>query len=106
MGFSVNIAKNGMNVEKLFEMHDYKLFVLDVLLPGMNGFKLVEKLRDGNYLSDSLPIIMISGVYKSLQFKTMSKNKGIAVYLEKPFTTKVFAKWVKKVMNEKSGKRV
>ena len=106
MGFSVDIAKNGMNVEKLFELHDYKLFVLDVLLPGMNGFKLIKKLREGNYLTGAIPIIMISGVYKSLQFKTMSRNSGVDAYIEKPFTTKVFAKWVKKVINEKSGKRV
>ena len=57
-GFTVQTATNGADGYQLARENEYDLILLDVLLPGMNGFQICEALRkQGN----QTPILMITG---------------------------------------------
>ena len=100
-GFSVDMAKSAFNVEKLLEMHDYDLIIMDVLMPGKNGFKLLEQLQKSNLIVEHTKVFMISGIYKSAKFKNMASDLGVLVYLEKPFTAKQISRHIHKHVHGK-----
>jgi serine/threonine protein kinase len=99
LGFSVDVAKNAFNVEKLLELHDYNFIVLDILMPGQNGFNLLKELKKKNLISEKMIIFMISGVYKTTKFKLMAHDLGVVEYIEKPFAAPKFTKLVRKYLN-------
>ena len=45
-GFAVDIALNGTDGKWMATENDYDAIVLDIMLPGINGFKLCGELRD------------------------------------------------------------
>ena len=56
-GFTVQSSTNGKEGYQLAVENDYDLVLLDVLLPGMNGFEICEELRkQGNHT----PILMLT----------------------------------------------
>ncbi|KFC66402.1 Two-component hybrid sensor and regulator [Devosia sp. LC5] len=57
LDFTVLTAVDGPNCLTLVEAIKPDLFFVDILMPGMNGWELVEKLRDGG---QGAPIIMLS----------------------------------------------
>ena len=59
LGFAVLTATSAEQAMEMLEDITPDLFVLDVDLPGLDGYSLAEKLRTGDYRSS--PIIMISG---------------------------------------------
>jgi DNA-binding response OmpR family regulator len=54
----VDYAADGLTVLNLLLSETYDVVVLDIMLPGMDGFSLCEKLRDSN--SIDTPVIMLT----------------------------------------------
>ena len=84
-GYEVATAKTGTEAEELLCGNTFDLLVLDLKLPVLNGVELLRKLRASSRW-DSLPIIIISGVYKGDKYVEAAKRLGIDHYLEKPFS--------------------
>src|SRR4249919_883904 len=56
-GFAVDVAANGTDGLWLATEHPYDVIVLDVMLPGLNGYRVCAELRDaGNWT----PILMLT----------------------------------------------
>lgn len=72
-----NTGKEGL--EKLKEK-EYQLVILDVMMPGMDGFETLEKLRE----ESSLPILMLTSKNDSVS-KVRGLRAGADDYLTKPF---------------------
>jgi CheY-like chemotaxis protein len=66
-----------------FAQHEYDVIVLDVMLPGLNGLELCQKLR--NELNISTPVLMLTA-RDTLQDKVAGFNSGADDYLVKPFS--------------------
>ncbi len=63
---------------------DYKLAIVDCLLPRTNGIDLVAKLRAN--LGEDVPVVLISGIYKDKSFVKEALQKTRALhFLNKPF---------------------
>ena len=62
----------------------YDIAILDVMLPGMNGFEIVKKARAGGIRT---PILMLTAK-SELDDKVMGLDFGADDYLTKPFMTK------------------
>src|SRR5262249_40665073 len=81
-GFAVDIAQDGNEGEWLATQNPYDVIVLDIMLPGMNGFKVCEGIRDaGNWT----PILMLTakdGDYDIAE----ALDTGADDYLTKPFS--------------------
>lgn len=72
-----NSGKEGL--QKLNE-HEYQLVILDVMMPGMDGFETLEEIRKDN----SLPILMFTSKNDSIS-KVRGLRAGADDYLTKPF---------------------
>ena len=73
-----NTGKEGL--QKLREQ-EYQLVVLDVMMPGMDGFETLEEIRKEN----SLPILMFTSKNDSIS-KVRGLRAGADDYLVKPFS--------------------
>lgn len=80
-GFVAEVAYDGNIGYKLFNHHTYNLVVLDINLPGINGFKLCKIIRS---TKPALPIIMLTSM-GALQDKIEGYDAGADDYLVKPF---------------------
>ena len=81
-GFAVDVAFSGTDGLWLATENTYDVIVLDIMLPGLNGFKLCERIRDsGNWT----PILMLTakdGDYDLAE----ALDTGADDYLTKPFS--------------------
>ncbi|MFT8352110.1 response regulator transcription factor [Clostridium saccharoperbutylacetonicum] len=64
----------------LLEKNDYQLILLDVMMPGMDGFRTMEKIR----VQSSIPILMLTSKNDSMS-KVQGLRCGADDYLTKPF---------------------
>ncbi len=83
-GFHVEIAYDGTIGYHLFDVHDFNLVILDINLPGMNGYELCKAIR----LKDQhIPILMLTSMI-ALKDKIEGYDAGADDYMVKPFEFK------------------
>jgi DNA-binding response OmpR family regulator/curved DNA-binding protein CbpA len=83
-GFAVTVERDGEWAVKTFEKKPFDAVLLDILLPGLNGYEVAKRMR-ALPRGQTLPIILISGVYKSPgQQKEAVEKHGATAFLEKP----------------------
>jgi len=78
-GFKTLVADNGELGLQLAEIYNPKAIILDIKLPGINGFKVIERLKE-NPLTRHIPINCIS----ALEDEGNAKKMGVVAYLVKP----------------------
>ena len=82
-GHVLDSAANGYAGLALAAQHEYDVIVLDVMLPGMTGLELCQKLR--GELRDATPVLMLTA-RDTLQDKVAGFDSGADDYLVKPFS--------------------
>ena len=81
-GFAVDHVSDGEEGLQMAELNPYDAMVIDIMLPGMDGFSVIEKLRSqGN----TIPILVLSA-RGSLDDKLKGFQTGSDDYLTKPFS--------------------
>lgn len=80
-GYEVDVAYDGKIGLKLFESYPYNLIVLDINLPGINGYELCNRIRAVNA---QIPIVMLTAL-NSLNDKIEGYDAGADDYIIKPF---------------------
>ncbi|HJW18728.1 MAG TPA: response regulator transcription factor [Flavisolibacter sp.] len=83
-GYYVEVAYDGQIGLKLFEQHEFNLIILDINLPGLNGYQLCKIIRSR---SPHIPIIMLTAL-SALQDKIEGYDAGADDYIVKPFEFK------------------
>lgn len=83
-GFYVEAAYDGNIGYKLFQAHSFNLIVLDINLPGINGYELCKLIRATN---KEIPVIMLT-ILSALEDKIEGYEAGADDYLIKPFEFK------------------
>lgn len=81
MGFSVDIADNGIDGAFLATEVDYDVIVLDVMLPGQDGYEVLKQLRQ----IKQTPVLMLSA-RGSVDERVKGLRYGADDYLTKPFS--------------------
>lgn len=79
-GYTVSVAESGERALELYEKYGAKLVVLDVMLPGIDGFAVCKRIRE----SASTPIIILSARV-SKEDKLNGLILGADDYMEKPY---------------------
>ena len=80
-GFDVEVANDGLiGLQKSLE-EDYNLVILDLMLPGIDGFEICRKIRDDK----NTPIIMVSAKKDDID-KIRGLGLGADDYMTKPFS--------------------
>lgn len=83
-GYHVDVAFDGLIGKRLFDSNDYDLVILDINLPGMNGFDLCKTIRNSN---QQIPIIMLTAM-NTTEDKLEGFDTGTDDYMIKPFEFK------------------
>ncbi|NBK92741.1 DNA-binding response regulator [bacterium 1XD21-13] len=83
-GWRVDVAEEGEGALELLEQKDYHLILLDVMMPGMNGFTLCKRIRTAS----DVPIIFITARVLE-EDKLNGYSLGADDYVTKPFSLPV-----------------
>ena len=79
--YDAEIAYDGLTAEKLVKSNRYDLFILDIILPGINGLDLCRKLKKTNSI---IPVLMLTAL-GTTDDKITGFEAGASDYLVKPF---------------------
>lgn len=80
-GYEVSVAYDGQIGWRMFQNGEYNVVVLDINLPGLNGFELCKLVRAANA---QIPIIMLTAL-STLDDKIEGYDAGADDYIIKPF---------------------
>ena len=80
-GFEVDTANDGMNGLAKALNEKFDLFILDVMLPGIDGYEICSKIRENS----NVPIIMVSAKKEDID-KIRGLSIGADDYMTKPFS--------------------
>lgn len=83
-GFRVTLAEDGETGLRMALQEPFDLILLDVMLPGMDGFALLQRLRERL----DVPILMVTARTEDLD-KIRGLGLGADDYIEKPFSPSV-----------------
>jgi len=81
--WSIHQARSGEEALALLLEHEFALAILDVQMPGMNGFELAELIR-GMARTRHLPIVFVSAAGKELDYAFKGYENGAVDFLYKP----------------------
>lgn len=81
--YEVDTAASGEDALKKMLRNDYALIILDVQMPGMDGYEVAEAATSLNKTQD-IPILFLSAVNIDKRFITKGYNAGGVDYLTKP----------------------
>jgi len=79
-GFSIDAVQSGTDGVQRAQTGDYRLVVLDVMLPGIDGFEVLRRIR----ARSTIPILMLTARGEDMD-RIMGLESGADDYLSKPF---------------------
>ena len=83
-GWQVDTHSNGADAVQVIRELGPDLVVLDVMLPGRNGFDILEELRSHEQTAD-LPVLMLTARGQSRD-REMAEKAGVSRFMTKPFS--------------------
>ena len=78
--YTVSAAENGEKALSLYERYGARLIVLDVMLPGLDGFGVLKKIRE----ESNVPVLIVSAK-TAKEDKLCGLDTGADDYIEKPY---------------------
>jgi len=79
--YIVETAYDGILADKLAQQYKFDLFILDIIIPGLNGLELCKKLKKYN---SNIPVLMLTAL-GTTDDKITGFDAGADDYLVKPF---------------------
>lgn len=100
-GYHVMVAKSGAEGLQLARRHRPDMFILDVIMPGMDGYQVARQVR-GDPLLQELPILFLTAKAKD-EDKIEGFRAGGDDYLTKPFNIEELHLRVKAILRRSKG---
>jgi two-component system, OmpR family, copper resistance phosphate regulon response regulator CusR len=79
--YDAETIHDGLSAEKLAKLNRYDLFIVDIIIPGMNGLDLCRKLKK---INPNIPVLMLTAL-GTTDDKIIGFEAGANDYLVKPF---------------------
>ncbi|MCC6146278.1 MAG: response regulator [Anaerolineaceae bacterium] len=98
-GYPVLTASNGKEALEMIEKHIPSLIITDILMPKMDGFALVQKLRTETH-TNHIPVIFVSATYITAEDKKFALSLGGVRFIEKPIDTEDFLLTVAEILTQ------
>jgi two-component system copper resistance phosphate regulon response regulator CusR len=81
LNYEVSVFSNGEDALSAFQKNSFDLLILDIMMPGINGIEICQRIRTVNKV---IPILMLTAM-GSVDDKVLGLNTGADDYLVKPF---------------------
>ena len=101
-GYDVLEAEDGKNALGLASKELPDLILLDVMMPGLDGFAVLTRLRE-NPLTEAIPVIMLTAMTASEGEKS-AMGLGVKHYISKPFDPELLLVTVRVALREAGTK--
>lgn len=101
-GFSVDCAQDGLSGLHLASNGHYDLIVLDIMLPGIDGFQVCKRLREDGH--NEVPILMLTA-RDALDDRLQGLKAGADDYLIKPFALAELVARIEAILRRSQGSR-
>ncbi|RKZ00106.1 MAG: hypothetical protein DRQ13_01065 [Ignavibacteriae bacterium] len=98
--WNVDVALNAKEGLNKLSSNQYSLILSDIMMPEMDGFKLLEELYNRHI---DIPVIMITG-YSTVENAVKSLHKGAIDFIPKPFTFEEIASSINRGLNYRNIK--
>lgn len=97
-GYEVSVAKDGYDAIEKAVSEDYDVITMDVRMPGMNGIRATDLLRERR---PSIPVVIISGYLgDTFEYRKTLEGMGVRYFLEKPVSMAEAVKTVRRAIKE------
>jgi len=100
-GFSIYAAYDGKEALEMVENHPPDLVLLDIVMPGMDGYEVMKALKH-NTNTASIPIVVMTGV-ENVGGKVQALSVGATEYLRKSSGFDQLLKTIEGILNGKAG---
>jgi two-component system alkaline phosphatase synthesis response regulator PhoP len=100
-GYEVVTAFDGKDALEKVELENPDLVVLDVMMPYMDGFEVLQNLRK-NPATRELPVIMLTAKAQDADV-FRGWQSGVDCYLTKPFNPMELISFVKRIFSSQDG---
>lgn len=94
-GFEVQTATDGEQALRYLSHGIYDAMILDIMLPGMNGFDLLRRIRADARLS-RLPVIVLTARGQEKD-RRMAESAGASSFITKPFSNEELVRQVERL---------
>lgn len=101
-GFTVDCAQDGLSGLHLASSGHYDLIVLDIMLPGIDGYQVCKRLREDG--RSEVPILMLTA-RDALDDRLQGLNAGADDYLIKPFALSELVARIEAILRRSRGSR-
>lgn len=98
-GYSILTARTGEQAVKIAEQSGPDLMVLDLMLPGMDGFEVTRHLRSREKTQD-MPIVILTAKGEESDIVT-GLELGANDYISKPFSPKVLTARIRAILRRR-----
>ncbi len=99
MGHAVDWERDGQNADEVIRVQDYDLVVLDVMLPRLDGFAILKRLRQRK---DATPVLVLTA-RSQIEDRVSALDLGADDYLVKPFDFRELEARVRALLRRQIG---
>jgi DNA-binding response OmpR family regulator len=92
-GYDNYVAKDGFEALEYFNNHECHLVLLDIMMPGIDGFQVLKEIR----LVSEVPVIMLTAKQEEVD-RLKGFDIGADDYVVKPFSARELMKRVKAIL--------
>jgi len=98
-GYNAITARNGQEALDLIQRERPALVITDIMMPKLDGFGLVHRLRLNPETRD-LPVIFLTATYVALEDKAFALNIGVTRFIEKPVNFEKFLETINELLTQ------
>ena len=96
-GYNVRTARNGVEALEVIQTGRPALIITDILMPKMDGFNLVHRLRI-NPATRAIPVVFLSATYVAPEDKMFAHSIGVNRFIEKPVDLVAFLPIIERIL--------
>lgn len=96
-GFLVRVASSGEEGVRRFQEQGADLVIMDLMLPGMDGWEAIEAIRKSPG-GQGVPILVLTSVEQRVDSETL-RSWGATGYFQKPFPPRDFVRRIRQLTN-------
>jgi len=98
--YEVNVANDGFDALRQFEVQQPDLVLLDIMLPNLDGYEVADRIR--HELHSDVPVVMLSSLDSYLDMER-SRQVGATDHIAKPFDKDVLLQVIEKYTGAAAG---